>query len=107
ARHVARPQALPRFRLLATEATGRAGVDNLRRAALADAGHVGHVAHHRGVETGGEVTLLDRARLAILDRAALGAPFGQAAVEHRHVVVPHHAEHPPGAGGGEQAELVV
>jgi hypothetical protein len=45
--------------------------------------------------------------LALLRRPSLGEPFGQTAVEHRDVVVPHGAEHPPHPAGAEQAGGVV
>ena len=50
---------------------------------------------------------LRAARLAVLERAALGLPFLQAAVQHAHVLVAHGAEHPPHARRRVEALAVV
>jgi hypothetical protein len=59
-----------------------------------------------GLVARGEVALLRRDG-QVLDRAALGDPLGQAAVQHHHVLVAHGAEFPPDAGGGQDAAGVV
>jgi hypothetical protein len=46
-------------------------------------------------------------RRHVVERAALGDPFRQSAVQHRHVAMPHGAEHPPYARSRENARTVV
>jgi len=48
-----------------------------------------------------------RCRTAALQRAVLGLPFWQSAIEHGHIIVAEMAEHPPGPGRAEQTHAVI
>ena len=89
------------------EAVGRARIEQQLAARVEIVAHVAQAAQQAGAKRTLEPSRC-RARLwALLQRVLLGAPLWQATVQHRHLIVPEQAQHPPGARRGEQAELVV
>jgi len=103
---VAAAQARARLGRGAAEPLRRAGVHDLLAAQLHHRRDLRHVAHQACVAVRGEVAVARDGR-DVLQRAALGAPFRQAAVEHGHVGMAEHPEHPPHPRGGEQPRAVI
>ena len=81
--------------LLAAEAPGRAGVQDLLAPLRQVGPHLVDLAQQQVVLPGGEVPLLGGHRV-VVDRPALRLPLGEPAIEHVHVLVAEQAKHPPG-----------
>ena len=100
-------QARPRLGLHAGEAPGRAHIQHLLGAALDDRAHLIEQTHARTIRRRGNVGRALGRHAPGLDRPALGAPFGQAAIEYRDALMTEHLERPPRARGAELARAVI
>jgi hypothetical protein len=99
-----RPHAGARFLFFAAEAGIAAGVEHLACCPAPPSRHRNRAP--AGDWAGGKTGRFGRWR-AFFQRAVFGLPFGQAAIQHRNLVMAHGAQHPPDAGGGKQSGPVI
>src|SRR5690606_29354313 len=100
------PQAGSWLRLFRGEPGGASRIQHLLGARIEIAQHRGAVSDKASIPPCGEVAG-GVARKSVCQRAAFCLPLLQPAIKHRHILMPHDAEHPPDARRAEEPCTVI